>query len=619
METLKFTVHSSPVREYSFDNTYFVDEKCLVIGSGKASQIVISDASIDLLHAMIVRKNHQYYLADLDTTKGTRLGAAKLQPKQGYLLSSGSLIQVGNVIIEVKITTTKTTIVSPSTTPTQVINSKFSTKLGFRLDAINLKKSSRPLFGTTLINNISLSILPREFVVIAGVSGGGKSTLMDALNGQRRARGKVLVNGSNLYTNFGAFKDKVGYVPQDDIVHPELSVVEALSYAARLRLPSQSPAQRQQRVQEVLEQLQLTQRQNVPIGRLSGGQRKRVSIGVELISNPRLFFLDEATSGLDPGTELQIMELLRSLANAGSTVLLITHATKNVEIADMVIFLAKGGRLAYFGPSKLALQYFKVQDFDAIYNKVERQFTPQEWERYFVLSGYYKKFISDRLETIPENNSPSAKKPDFNEQLTVLCQRNLNILFKNRVSLALIILGAPILGSLNFALWKSDLFSTKTGNAGQAITMLFVTVIMAVMSGALATMPEIAKEKAIFHRERSAGLGVLPYIASKLHLAFVLALYQSLVLLSCMVLAVNIPQVNNIVVGMYCSLFLASFGSMVLGLLVSAISPSQSVAPLLTIVVLVPQVVFGGGILPVNEFHPVGKAINQVMLTKYPF
>ncbi|WP_236141138.1 ABC transporter permease [Nostoc sp. CMAA1605] len=159
----------------------------------------------------------------------------------------------------------------------------------------------------------------------------------------------------------------------------------------------------------------------------------------------------------------------------------------------------------------------------------------------------------------------------------------------------------------------------KNWNAGQAITMLFVTVIMAVMSGALATMPEIAKERAIFHRERSAGLGVLPYILSKLHLALMLALYQSLVLLICMVLAVNIPQVNNILIGMYCSLFLASFGSMVLGLLVSTISPSQSVAPLLTIVVLVPQVVFGGGILPVNEFHTVGQAINQVMLTKYPF
>ncbi|MCF4966599.1 ATP-binding cassette domain-containing protein [Nostoc sp. CMAA1605] len=463
MQTLKFTVYTNPVREYSFDNTYFVDEKCLVIGSGQDSQIGISDASIDVRHAVILKKNHQYYLADLDTTQGTRLGADKLQPKQVYLLSNESLVQVGNVIIEVTITTTKTTIVSPSTTPTQVINSTSQTKSGFRLDAINLRKSSRPLFGTTLINNISLSILPREFVVIAGVSGGGKSTLMDALNGQRRARGKVLVNGSNLYTNFSAFKDKVGYVPQDDIVHPELSVVEALSYAARLRLPSQSPAERKQRVQEVLEQLQLTQRQNVAIGRLSGGQRKRVSIGVELISNPRLFFLDEATSGLDPGTELQIMELLRSLANAGSTVVLITHATKNVEIADMVIFLAKGGRLAYFGPSKLALQYFKVQDFDAIYDKVERQFTPQEWEKNFVLSGYYKKFISDRLETIPQNNSPSAEKPDFNQQLTVLCQRNLNILFKNRVSLALIILGAPILGSLNFALWKSDLFSTKTG------------------------------------------------------------------------------------------------------------------------------------------------------------
>jgi hypothetical protein len=138
-----------------------------------------------------------------------------------------------------------------------------------------------------------------------------------------------------------------------------------------------------------------------------------------------------------------------------------------------------------------------------------------------------------------------------------------------------------------------------------------------VMAGALATMPEIAKETAIYRRERSAGLGVLPYLASKFHLSILMALYQSAVLLGCMVSAVTFPE--SALTGMYITLFLASFGSMVLGLLVSAIAPNQSVAPLLTILVLVPQVIFGGGILPVNEFQDSGKFLNQLMLTKYPF
>ncbi|MHC5761815.1 ATP-binding cassette domain-containing protein, partial [Nostoc sp.] len=401
------------------------------------------------------------------------------------------------------------------------------------------------MLGTTLLNDISVSFFPQEFVVIAGVSGGGKSTLMDALNGQRRARGKVFVNGCDLYKNFNAFKNKIGYVPQDDIVHSELTVGEALNYAAHLRLPSASPSKRQQRIQEVLEQLQLTGRKNVSIGRLSGGQRKRVSIGVELISNPSIFFLDEATSGLDPGTELQIMHLLRSLADAGSLVILITHATKNVAIADMVVFLAKGGRLAYVGPPKLAFSYFKVKDFDSIYARVEHQLSPSEWEQGFKSYAFYKKFVSERQKTIPQNSiKPVLVKPDFLQQWGVLCRRNLAILLKNKISLALMLLGAPILGSLNFALWKPDLFNTKIGNAGQAITMLFVTVIMAVMSGALATMSEIAKETAIYRRERSAGLGIVPYVASKFQLAFLLALYQSAILLVCMTTAVKL-NVDN--------------------------------------------------------------------------
>ncbi|WGV29055.1 ATP-binding cassette domain-containing protein [Halotia branconii] len=610
MQTLDLTVHTNPTQQCTVQKTPFS------IGSDKYNDLVIHDHSVDKGHAKIAFKEGQYYLVDEGSINGTRVGGIRLEAYRLKALSDGNLIQLGLVIIEIKIS-------SPAPAKIPVFHAKQHQTLSIermRLDAIGLHKSTRPVFGTTLLNDISLSFLPKEFVVIAGVSGGGKSTLMDALNGQRRAKGKVLVDGCDLYKNFNAFKNKIGYVPQDDIVHLELTVGEALNYAAHLRLPSVSSSYRQQRITEVLEQLQLTGRKNVSIERLSGGQRKRLSIAVELISNPSLFFLDEATSGLDPGTELQIMHLLRSLANAGSTVILITHATKNVAIADMVVFLAKGGRLAYVGPPKLAFNYFKVQDFDSIYARVERQLSPSQWEEGFKSYAFYRKFVGERQKTIPQNTiKPVPIKPEFRQQWWVLCRRNLTVLLKNRISLALMLLGAPILGSLNFALWTSDLFNTKTGNASQAITMLFVTVIMAVMSGSLATMSEIAKETAIYRRERSAGLGVVPYVASKFQLAFLLALYQSAVLLACMVAAVKLTVDNSTLAAMYFSLFLASFGSMILGLLVSAVAPSQSVAPLLTILVLVPQVVFGGGILPTNEFNSVGKTFNSMMLTKYPF
>lgn len=500
MQTLHLTIHTIPIQQCTVEKTPFS------IGSDKYNDLVIPDNSVDKGHAKIAFKEGQYYLLDEGSTNGTRVAGIRLEAYQFRALTDGNLIELGSVIVEIKIS-------SPAPAKIPIFQARQRQTLSIermRLDAINLKKSSSPILGTTLLNDISVSFFPQEFVVIAGVSGGGKSTLMDALNGQRRARGKVFVNGCDLYKNFNAFKNKIGYVPQDDIVHSELTVGEALNYAAHLRLPSASPSKRQQRIQEVLEQLQLTGRKNVSIGRLSGGQRKRVSIGVELISNPSIFFLDEATSGLDPGTELQIMHLLRSLADAGSLVILITHATKNVAIADMVVFLAKGGRLAYVGPPKLAFSYFKVKDFDSIYARVEHQLSPSEWEQGFKSYAFYKKFVSERQKTIPQNSiKPVLVKPDFLQQWGVLCRRNLAILLKNKISLALMLLGAPILGSLNFALWKPDLFNTKIGNAGQAITMLFVTVIMAVMSGALATMSEIAKETAIYRRERSAGLGIV--------------------------------------------------------------------------------------------------------------
>lgn len=213
-----------------------------------------------------------------------------------------------------------------------------------RLDAINLSKVVGK--GTQILHDISLSIMPKEFVAILGPSGSGKSTLLDALNGLRPATtGTVLVNGTNFYRNYQAFQAQLGYVPQKNIIHEELTIAQALEYAAKLRMPPDTtPAERQQRVTEVLTELGLNHRRDVPISRLSGGQQRRVCIGAELLTQPSLFFLDEATSGLDPGTEADLMFLLRQLADQGRTILIITHATQNIRECDLVIYLAAGGR-----------------------------------------------------------------------------------------------------------------------------------------------------------------------------------------------------------------------------------------------------------------------------------
>lgn len=586
-------------------------QKKLKIGRDAENDTVIDHPSVSRFHAQIENKNGSLVLTDLESSNGTFVNGKQIT--QGYTLKAGDVIQISPCRFVLNSDATVT---------------RYNEAGNLRLDAVNLTKVVGK--GKILLDDISLSIWAKEFVVIAGVSGGGKSTLLDALNGFRPATsGSVLVNNNDLYKSFNAYRTELGYVPQKDIVHMELTIEQALDYAAQLRMPvDTTKAERNQRIEEVLDDLGLKQRRDVPIKDLSGGQLKRVSMGVELLTKPSLFFLDEATSGLDPGTEADIMRLLRDLADQGRTVLLITHATENVMICDLVVFLAAGGRVAYFGPPDQAAEYFGVKKFNEIYPKVEREIPPEVWQEKYKKSPQYQKYVVDRqkdlekIESTPRSQvkqqAPAVKTKQVSawRQFLILSSRNFAILARDRASLILMLAIAPILGLLDFATWKRDIFNINTGDPGQAVTMLFTTGLISVMVGSLATMREIVKEVDIYKRERMIGLMSIPYILSKVLACFVLAIYQSAVFLTFKNLAVQIP--GNFFT-MYITLFLATMAGMMMGLLVSAISPNQNMAPLLTIIVLVPQIIFGGGILPVREFGPPGQLINQVSLTKWPF
>ncbi|MDZ4870631.1 MAG: Vitamin B12 import ATP-binding protein BtuD [Chroococcidiopsis cubana SAG 39.79] len=586
----------------------------LTIGRDEQNDIAIDHPTVSRYHARISRQDGTFAIADLNSSNGTFVNGKRVSGSQS--LRPEDTIRIGPTRFVFNV---DETLVS------------FNEEGNLRLDAVNLTKVVGK--GTTLLDDISLSILPREFIVIAGVSGGGKSTLLDALNGFRPATsGMVLVNGEDLYKNFNAYRTELGYVPQDDIIHKELTVKQALDFAAQLRMPSDTtPGERQKRVQEVLTDLELLQRQDVPVKALSGGQRKRVSIGVELITKPSLFFLDEATSGLDPGTELQIMKLLRKLSDQGRTILLITHATKNVTLCDRVVFLAKGGRVAYFGPPAEAIDYFGVEEFDQIYGKVEHELSPEEWQQRFRNSRHYHKYVLERQQQLQmpqmaQRSHRAKQKPGSTikqvsawQQFIILSRRNLAILMRDRAGLFLMGAIAPILGLLDFVTWQRNVFDSKDGNAGQAITMLFAAALIAVIVGSLATMREIVKEQEIYRRERMIGLKILPYVMSKVWIGIIIALYQAAIFLLFKWLAVELPGGGTELFNMYVTLFLATLAGMVMGLLVSAISPNQNVAPLLTIIFIVPQITFGGGMLPVDTFGPPGQLINRMTITKWSF
>lgn len=586
----------------------------LTIGRDPGNDIVLPHPIVSRQHARIKRARPEgaYTIEDLGSTNGTFVnGERVVEPR---LLHRGDRIHIGPV---------KLAFEAQSLTATDESRD-------LRLEALHLNKLVSK--DKNLLKDISLSVQPRELVAIVGVTGAGKSTLLDAVNGFRPATsGKVLVNGNDLYSNFDAYRTQFGYVPQKNIIHMELTAHEALDYSARLRLPADTtPAERHQRVMDVLETLELTECKNRVIRSLSGGEQKRVSIGVELLTQPGLFFLDEATSGLDPVTERQIMRLLRKLSEEGHTILIVTHITKNVMQCDQVVFLAKGGYLAYYGPPQDALTYFGVTDFDEIYDKLQQERSPEEWAQRYQQSEQYQKLVVSRSREylIKPSATPSRgvkyqqpgaalKRISAWRQFGILSRRNLNVLIRDRASLILMLLMAPLIGAIDFVFWQQGVFAAGGGEAVKAVTNLFLAAVICFFVGALASMREIVKETDIYRRERMVTLKILPYVVSKVWMALLVALYSAGVFVLFMKLSGDWPP-PELMLSVYITLALAIMSGALIGLLISALSPNQNVTPLLLLLFLVPQIIFGG-IMPAGQLGKAGRAISQTVTTNWAF
>ncbi len=360
------------------------------LGRSPDNTVILNHPQVSAHHARLEMVQGGYRIVDLRSTNGVYVNAQRM---------SNQLLKPGD---EVRIGPFKLTYTGTQLTQQDESNS-------VRIDAIDLVKVGNK--QTILLDDISLVVPPRKFVAIVGGSGAGKSMLMDALNGLRPAqKGTVLYNGQDYYKHLAAFSTQLGYVPQEDIIHRDLTVERALYYAAKLRLPSDfTEAQIKQRINEVLEDVEMSYRRNLLVSKLSGGQRKRVSIALELLANPSVFFLDEPTSGLDPGLDRKMMFLLRKLADRGHTIILVTHATNNINACDYVCFLCQGGRLAFFGPPNDAKTYFEKTDFAEIYSALEpteqNKNIPQEAEARFKTSPYYWQYVQTPLEQGPAGRS----------------------------------------------------------------------------------------------------------------------------------------------------------------------------------------------------------------------
>ena len=423
------------------------------IGRHPNNTVVLNHPQVSAYHAHLQQVQGGYRIVDIGSTNGVYVNALRVT---NQLLKPGDEVRIGPF----KLTYTGTQL-------TQQDESN-----SVRIDAVHLIKLGNK--QVVLLNDISIAIPPRKFVSLVGGSGTGKSTLMGALNGLRPAEsGMVFYNGQDYYKHLAAFSTQLGYVPQDDIIHRDLPVERALYYAAKMRLPDDfTGAQIQQRINEVLEDVEITHRRHLMVSKLSGGQRKRVSIALELLANPSVFFLDEPTSGLDPGLDRKMMFLLRRLADKGHTIVLVTHATNNINACDYVCFLAQGGRLAYFGPPGDAKKYFDKTDFAEIYSALEpteqNPNIPAEAEARFKASPYYRQYVQEPLAQGPAaraslSGATAALKQPMRgnpwKQFMLLSMRYIELLKNDRGNLMILLLQAPIIALILFLLAAPDVFS----------------------------------------------------------------------------------------------------------------------------------------------------------------
>ncbi|MGL5943107.1 MAG: ATP-binding cassette domain-containing protein [Waterburya sp.] len=571
-----------------------------------ASMMELDAPTVSRLHAVINPDGKGNYILQDRSSNGTFVNGNRLE--KSYLLQKDDTVQIGPYVL---------LFTGESLELTNANNQ-------IRLDAhrltLNVKDKKGETF--TILNNVNLVLEPGQLVAFVGGSGAGKSTLMKSLLGITPvSSGNVYLNGDNIRKNWPIYRSQVGYVPQDDIIHRDLTVEEVLRCACQLRLPPDTNIT--QVIAQTLEQIKLSHVRNTLVSRLSGGQRKRVSIGVELLADPKLFFLDEPTSGLDPGLDKEMMLLLREQADQGRTIALVTHATDNIDICDRIAFMGLGGNICYYGPPDQALPFFqkaagyfpdeKFDDFADIYielNKGKNKMAIAErvsyWSLKYANSPEYKTYIKNSLSPGKENqqvtktkNSKAGISPVA--QLSLLCQRYWKLVSRDLTSLLLTLLAGPITIALTGLPLRSEqplsiLDAPTVTQASLALRLLFIFSCVAIWIGLSNSIREIVKETAIYFRERLLNLRLLPYLLSKLFVRGGLAIAQTF-LITCVVLLVFEAPDSNLIPwswGFALTTFFTLLASTSLSLMLSALVKTENEGNGILPLIMIPQIIFSG-------------------------
>ncbi|MFB4303992.1 FHA domain-containing protein [Actinomadura sp. NTSP31] len=460
--------------------------------------------------------------------------------------------------------------------------------------------------GKVILDGVGFPIPERSLVGVIGPSGAGKSTLLGAVTGTRPAtEGTVRYDGRDLYSDYDELRHRIGLVPQEDILHTQLDTRRALLFAAELRFPGDTRKQeREQRVDEVIGELGLTPHAKTRIDRLSGGQRKRVSVALELLTKPSLLFLDEPTSGLDPGLDKTVMEMLAELAHDGRTVIVVTHSVANLDICDRLLVLVPGGRLAYYGPPAEGLDHFGKQSWAEVFQAFDRE-PDRDWASEFRGSPRHARYVESGRQggAVQADTSVPAPPPRQQSrfaQLSTLCRRYLSVIASDRSYLVLLGVMPLILGGLSAAIPAPKGLTGPPGSNADAASKLMVLAFAACFAGTGNAVRELVKERTIYSRERAAGLSAGVYLMSKLLVLGVITALQAVVLVLIGTIGVKLPPSGTfgpVLPELMLAMALLGVVSMALGLLVSAsVNSSEKTLPLL-IVLSMGQLVLSGGLV----------------------
>jgi ABC-type multidrug transport system ATPase subunit len=573
--------------------------KAMRIGRVPDNDVVLSDLNVSRHHAELRKSpTGSYEIVDLGSHNGTFVNGQRITRQS---LTDQDIVSIGSSTFRLK-----------------------DGELRQFVDEGNITFTAQDLVvmagSKVLLDHVTFPIPEKCLLGVIGPSGAGKSTLLGALTGIRPATtGTVLYDNRDLYQNYNELRYRIGLVPQESVLHTQLTARRALQYSAELRFPADTkPAERDGRVDEVMSELSLTRHANTRADRLSGGQLKRVNVAQELLTKPSLLFLDEPTSGLDPGLDKSVMEQMSGLAHDGRTVIVVTHSVDNLDQCDRLLVLVPGGRIAYYGPPGEGLEYFGQSRWAEVFQAFEA-YPDRDWAAEYAASPAYAQYVlgqRPRPSQVPNSQEVAAATPPQRRgafsQMATLTRRYARVIASDRGYLTFMFLLPVLLGVL-VALVPADQGLALVPKPGQVVrgnpdaaTLLLILVICACLAGMASSVRELVKERSIFSRERAAGLSSGAYLFSKLLLLGVISVIQSTILVLIGVAWRPQPArgafltsapLAELIVGIA---FLA-VASMCLGLFVSAIvSTSEKAMPFLVLFTMV-QVVLSGGVVPLHN------------------